>query len=273
MDIDGLLKKKIAGVPVPVIGGVVAAGVAYYAYTIHTAPSDVTDVPEGDAASADPTAEGDPGNAALGQPTFYASNPGAVYGTGSTVTATTTQDTDDAWKRRAVEWLIANGTDASLASNAMSKYLNGAQLTFEEGAARDKVLAQFGLPPESIPTGKTNLYKGPASKQGEPPVSHIVKGTSDDSFSELALLYYGLGGGIASNLIEAANGGAIKEPFPVGTTIRIPKYHDPKYFVATSHTRSLYDIAKRNGTTAARIHELNGEREFPVKVGTRVRVA
>lgn len=268
IDLDALAKRKIAGVPLPIAGGVLAAGAAYAAWKTTRVPSDpAEDVPEGDASG---NAEGD--SADGGQPIFLATAPGAINGTGSTVTSANTQDTDEAWKRRAIEWLVAQGNDPSTASRAMSKYLNGSQLSFDEGALRDAAIGQFGLPPESVPTGKTQVYKGPASKQGEPPLSHVVKGTSDDSFGELARLYYGMAGEQNANLIEAANAG-VNGPFPVGATIRIPRYRNPKYVRATAHTRSLIDIARKNGTTPARIKELNGDREFPAKVGTRVRVA
>jgi len=247
-----LLKQRIKGIPVVLIVAVVAAAALYGAIRLKPAASE--DEPVEDDGLA-----GDGGDE--GQPVFVANQPPQP----------STEDTNDKWARRAVEWLAANGASLSLASSAITKYINSEDLTFAEGALRDKAVKQFGLPPEGLSTSRTGGYKGPAAKQGNPPTSHTVKGVSDDTFAELGRLYYGLSNWDAVNLIRRANLNVV-EPFPVGTIIRIPLYNDPKYYTATSATRDLYSIARKNGTTPAKVQALNPGRQFPVKAGTRVRV-
>jgi hypothetical protein len=114
---------------------------------------------------------------------------------------------------------------------------------------------------------------GPASAQGTPPCNHKVKGKSDDSAGELANLYYHRNSNEAQGLIRSAN--ATKDwskPIPVGTNLYIPEWREPQYFVATSACRSVQDIARKNGTTPEKLRELNPNKQFPVAVGTRVRV-
>jgi hypothetical protein len=182
------------------------------------------------------------------------------------------EDTNELWGRRAVEWLTANGFTLSMASTAVTKYLSGEPLSYQEGQARDKAVGHFGLPPEGlIPTSTSAAPTPPASKQGTPPCNHTVRGARDNQPAELARVYYGIANADAINLIESKNP-TLTKPYRVGTVVRIPVYRDPKYYVATSACRTLYEIARKNGTTAAAVKELNPGKTFPVKVGTRVRV-
>lgn len=259
-DIGELSHRKIGGVPVAYAGAALAAGGLWYALRAKPTPEPVdTGASAGDSA----------GNAE--QPVFTALPSGTVEGVGS-VTSATTQDTNDAWVRRAVAFLVAAGVGVADASNALNAYVDGAQLSYEQGKLRDRAVAQFGLPPESVPVSPTSGYKGPASRQGTPPLSHKVVGKSDDSFTELAYLYYSLNNADAVRYLTAANPG-VSQPFAPGQAITIPKWHAPKYFRATSATHNLYDIARKNGTTPGAVASLNPGLGFPVKVGTRVRVA
>ncbi len=257
--VKGLSSKKVYGIPVIWIVLIVAAAGLYGAFRLKPAPSDTadaTDVPEGD------------NSADTGQPVFTA-NPVTIAPIESNPDNT---DSNDKWARRSIEWLSANGATLSLATSAISKYINSEDLSFAEGALRDKAVKQFGLPPEGLSQSNTLGYQGPAVKQGNPPTTHTVKGKSDDTFSELGRLYYGLSNWDAANLLRRANL-TIVEPFPVGARITIPPYHDPTYYVATGATHTLYAIAAKNSTTAAKVQALNPGKTFPVKVGTRVRVS
>lgn len=267
-DFDALASRKVAGVPLPIVGAVLAAGAIYGAVKLKpSADPAPVDVPPDDGSGDAPTGDA----SADGQPTFFASPSSfPTVGIGSQVSANT-QDTDAAWTRRATEWLIGQGEDSGDAARAMSKYVQGSPLTYDEGRMRDLAVAQFGLPPENIPTGKTGGYKGPASSQGQPPLRHMVKGVSDDSFGELANLYYHMNSRDAVNLIESANPG-LSGPFAPGTGIKVPEYRNPKYYRATNHVKSVYEIARKNGTTPQKLYELNDQLKFPVKSGTRVRV-
>ena len=273
MDIKALANRKVFGVPVYVIAFVVVIGLAYMAFRLRPTPDTPTDAaatdsgPEGDQADTG----GDASPSDYQPPVFYADKVGPVSLGSSDVS--TNGDTNAAWGQRAVAWLVTQGIDYGLAAHAISKYLEGSNLTFEEGAARDQAIKQFGIPPEPLSVGGVGGYKGPAVRQGVPPTTHHVKGKSDDSAPELARLYYGIADRNAVSLIRAENASVV-EPYAVGSAIRIPRNRQPKYYRATGHIRSLYAIARKNGTTPAEVSRLNPQiKRFPVKPGTRVRVA
>jgi len=258
-----LMRRKVFGIPVLYIALAVAA-IALYAAIRYKPATDETPT---DAQATDSSAGEDVSGDYSGvtqQPVFEAT-PSVVVG-GSAV-----QDTNELWGRRAVEWLTGGGATLSLATSAITKYLNGDQLSQAEGILRDKAVHQFGIPPEGLIPTSTAGYTGPASRQGTPPCRHTVKGQSDNSFPELALLYFGLNNADAINQLHAANASLI-EPFRTGQVVQIPAFHAPRYVVATSATRTLYAIASKNGVTAATVQALNPGMVFPVKVGTRVRV-
>lgn len=268
LDLEGLSHKKVAGVPVVYAGAVLAAGGLYWAIKSKSTPA-----PSDGATAADSAGAGDTtGN--TNQPDFVANNVPTVSGVGSSVTSATTQDTNDAWIRRAVEWLVQNGTPVGEASAALTAYVNGDPLSTDQGALRDKAVQQFGLPPETVPVNGQSApprYNGPASSQGTPPLTHTVKGKSDNSAQELARLYYGLSNADSVRLIAAANPSLV-EPYAVGAQVTVPKFHAPKFYKTTAATHSLYDVARKNGTTPAAISALNPGLQWPVKIGTRVRV-
>lgn len=128
---------------------------------------------------------------------------------------------------------------------------------------------QTPTPPNQPTTPRPST--APASKQGEPPLNHVVKGSRDNTPAELARLYYGTNSTDAINKIKAANDTTLP-PYPVGSSVHIPEKYEPKYFDATAHIDTEYEIARRNNTTADKILALNPGMHFPVKAGTRVRV-
>lgn len=278
MDIKSLTAKKVAGIPVAylVLGVVVIA--LYGALKLKpSAPADTT----GDT-TPPPDTTGDAPDTS--QPVFLATptimQPSGVQ---SSVSSTPMADTDELWKRRAIDWLRQNGYTLDVATSAITKYLNGELLTAQEARARDAAVGQFGIPPESVPGTATEPmpptvipttpnYNGSATRQGTPPTVHVVKGKNDDTYGELALLYYGRhGAGGVNNLIHSWNP-TLNQPFPVGTRVTIPRYEPAEWYRANAAHRTAADIARKNGTNVVRIKRLNPDLRFPVRIGTRVRV-
>jgi len=265
MKLDALMSRKVAGIPVVWIALAIGVVAVYGAIKLKPAP-EVVDAPE------DEEEEEFDGNIDNAQQPVFVANP---------VPQPSTADTDQKWSLRAQDWLRLNGVTPELATAAITKYLNEEPLNETERAAVNRAIQEFGYPPESTPNAPSapnpnpeTGYKGPATKQGTPPLTHVVKGTSDDSVTELSRLYYGSDSPDHINRIKSATQNLTNPgPYRVGSRVTIPKYADPKYYKATAATRDVYTIARKNGTTAAKVYELNNMMKFPVKVGTRVRVA
>lgn len=262
---EELAQKKVGGIPVLWIGIVIAAIALYGAFRLKPAP----EVTEEDIAAED-AAEDEEGDFDTDQPVFSAT-PVIMQPSGPSVASTPMEDTNELWGRRSIEWLTANGYSLTLATSAITKYLDGSTLSMQEAEARDKAVKQYGLPPEGLLPTKTAGDKSPASAQGVPPTRHTVRGERDNQPAELARVYYGINNADAINLIDAANP-TVPKPYRVGQVVKIPEYRQPKYFKATSAVRSLYEIARKNGSTPQKIAELNPGMKFPVAVGTRVRI-
>lgn len=259
-----LMGKKVAGIPVLWIALIIALVALYGALRLKPAAPEEEDIPEGDEDT-----DGDIGD--TGQPVFSAT-PVVMQPSGPSVASTPMEDTNDLWGRRAVEWLIANGFSVTVATNAITKYLGGETLSVTEGQARDKAIKQFGIPPEGLVTTSTAATpSAPASAQGKAPTTHTVRGARDNTPAELARVYYGIANADMINLIDAANPTSTK-PYRVGQRVRIPAMREPKYYRATAAVNTLYAIARKNGTDAAKVSELNPGMRFPVRVDTRVRV-
>jgi hypothetical protein len=261
MDIKSLASKKVAGVPVIWVLAIVAGIGLFSALRLKPQTGETTE-PLEDAPEGDPTD--------TQQPVFIANTP-PVVNEQIDVDENNQGDTNEAWGRRAISYLNSTGASPSLSSSAISKYLSEETLSYAEGLLRDKAVTQLGIPPEGILRTSTGGYKGPASAQGTPPTTHTVKGASDNTFKELARLYYGLDSADATNTLRAANASKL-EPFISGARITIPKFNRPRYYRATSATRTIFAIASKNATTPAAISQLNPGITFPVKPGIRVRV-
>lgn len=128
-------------------------------------------------------------------------------------------DTNDAWLQKSVAYITSQGTDATSAVNALRKFLEGESLSFAEGQIRDAAVKQFGVPPITPAPSTTELYNGPATKQGSPPLTHRVIGASDNQPSELALLYYGSAS--AGNINVIKSGGDTRDLYNVGDSVKI----------------------------------------------------
>jgi len=144
--IRAFMARKFLGIPAGVFVVIFAGVLLFVAIRMKSSDTtaadstDTTDTPSGDAGPTDDTQ----------QPDFS-----AVPSDGSTatpvITTVATNDTNDAWQRRAITWLMGNGYSVEIATTAINKYLNGGKLTTQEAKARDAAITQFGLPPESIP--------------------------------------------------------------------------------------------------------------------------
>jgi hypothetical protein len=81
--------------------------------------------------------------------------PAPAAGTNTTVT------TNDAWLKQGVAFLGTSGVTGGIAQSALSLYLDGNQMSYAQGVLRDKVIAQFGLPPNLGPSGPTAMPHSP----------------------------------------------------------------------------------------------------------------
>ncbi len=278
-----LLSKKIAGIPVLYIGAVAVAILAFVAWKINPKLSDE----EGTDIGTDEVDQSDDVSSAL--------NPDAYAGLSSNGTVTVTQpngssdsvdvvvETNDKWITKSVAFLVAQSlATGGDAHEALSKYVNGEQLSIDEGKLRDAAIARYGLPPESFTPGGTVGPTPPVvvptkptipKRNGNPPTVHTVSAAGDNSYTEIAKLYYGRTDGPTIDLLQVANqklGHA--GPWALGTKVNIPVYTVPKYFVATAAIHTMAKIAAKNGISQVALQELNDSTKFPVKVGTRVRV-
>lgn len=276
MDLKGLMEKRLFGIPVLylVIGFVLI--LAIVAYRMKPSIDEAATDDEGDPSEGNPTE--------TGQPLFLA-NPPPVYSTPEPTEETESANTDDnqKWLRRAIEYIATSGiATADMATVALQKYLNGEQLSIAEGRIRDAAIKKIGLPPE-IPTsgGTASPTPIPAPTKPTPkkyiaPAFHDVTGDTDNTYTKLAKLFYNRTDNASIDLIQSYNvSKPQKGPFKKGERFWIPAYHAPKYIKATTTMRTATDIIKKNPplNSLKMLQSLNDGMTFPVKVGTRVRVA
>lgn len=283
-----LMSKKVAGIPVLYIAALVVAILAVVAWRMKPAAAPADDPgAEADAAAEDGTG----GDASTETPPVYVSNPSSPSAPIPDPNAEPTVDDNEKWKRRSIEWLATQGVTAYTATEAIRKYLAGEQMSQAEGVLRDKAIAHFGLPPEIPDQGGTDdpvvdppvvtppvvtpPVVTPPAKKYIAPGYHTVTGSADDSYTDIARLWYGRTDNASIDLIQSYN--VTKPhagPFAKGTRFYIPPYHAPKYVTATkSMNTSTQFIAKNPPLNSLKmLLELNDGMKFPVKVGTRVRV-
>jgi len=259
-----ILKGKTFGIPTPLLAVIVLAG-GYFVYTRFaggtSTAEDSTDTTAGD------------GTGETSQPIFSTTD--VSSGTDSTsTTETTSSDTNTAWTARAVTYLVGKGYDHTIAEGGLANYLAGETLTYEQNQAVKAALAQYGPPPEGI-TGVSAVanYSGPAVRQGTPPTKHVIKGSADDSYQELARLYYGRTDAATIRQLQNANRTIAK--LSVGVTVTIPKHANPRFITTTARRRTAAQIAKYAKVSQTALIELNPKLDFtkPLKVGIRVQVA
>jgi len=191
--------------------------------------------------------------------------------------ADTVEQTNDMWLRSAAEY-IAN--DAKLASygealEALSAFLNGDDLTYDQGKIRDAAIAKLKAPPEPIgKVGKTGTQ--PAQKQFSGSVgTHTVKGDNDNTAAKLAQLYWGNADANHVNKMAEfnANLGPASTTYAVGTKVRIDNYYQPRYYTVQNKNNDWKwdQLAKNYGLSVLQLQALNPGLTQPIPKGTKVR--
>jgi hypothetical protein len=263
-----IARKKVAGVPVIYLaaGAVVILAIVAYKMRPSSAPEDPT--------TGDPT-EG--GLAPTPNPYDSLSSDGTVtvvQGGPSTVPDEEVS-TNSTWVTKGAAWLVKNkSVPGSDAIAALNKYINGQDKSYDEKQWVDAVIAEYGAPPDGIAEGGKTGYK-PASTQGTPPTTHTVKGASDNTYGDIAALYYGHNDQPTFDLVQAANPNlGLTGPFPVGTKINVPAYHVPSYYTVPSNVKSMTSaqVASKNGISVYQIEALNNTSKTTWTKGSRVRV-
>lgn len=280
--IKALMARKVFGIPVLYLVAVAVAVLGYFAWKMKPA----TDKPEEET----PSSDGSEGEQPLsGQPVFT-SNPAPTYVQPSgDVSTEPSVDTNDKWLRRSIEWVAANkGVGVDEAQVALQAYLNGDQLSVRQGQIRDFAIAHFGLPPELVTSGGTVDAPVPVpipdeppptptpTPNAQPPTYYTTK--SGDTWTSVCRKFYGNGDNAHVDYLQSWNvrsGAPHSGAMRAGIRLFVPNYQPPKYIKATATMRTAADIIKRNPplNSAAMLSELNDGMKFPVKVGTKVRVA
>lgn len=269
-----LMRKKVAGVPVIYLAGaaVIILGIVAYRMKPTTNPA-TTDNTATDAAN--PSGATDEANAGAD----YA----GLSSTGTVVVApqTTTpvdavKETNESWGRTAATYLTTEKHhNAGDAQEAITLYLQGSPLSFDQGAMRDEAIAKLGYPPEALDTIGT-VSQRPAKKQiVSLPGYHTVENSGDNSFTKIAALEYGTGNDehtqeIAAKNTQYGNGGDI---LPVGTRVYVPVFTQAQYYVATKTTLTSGAIGKKFNMPSTAVEALNPGFTWPIPVGRKVRVA
>ena len=132
--------------------------------------------------------------------------------------------TNDEWLKRGVMFLAGTGVSPGEAQLALSQYLEGHELSFEQGRMRDDTIRELGMPPSPVLVGSTR--PDIARVQGPLPRAHTVKNTNENTATKLAMLYYGRKDDFAVAAITSANGGA--SSYAIGSPVQIPILPAPK---------------------------------------------
>jgi hypothetical protein len=273
MDWKSLSSKKIAGIPVLYL---VAAAVVIFAVWAWQMKSS-GDEPTGDEnTTGESVPESEDDSAAADYSGLTTSGTVTVVQPATEETESVKQTNDD-WFRAAVAYLIEEKkATAGEAQTAINNYLEGNDMSYEQGALRDAAVVKLGLPPERIAT------LGNVASKADPPFQrqfsnfpgkHTVKGKNDHQPWQLAA-YYGNPNWDNANLIAAANPklGPPNTIYPVGTVVNIPAWVSPSWATTTSSMRHFKTVAAKNGTTVDALRMLNPNKQEPFAVGIKVRI-
>ena len=271
--VQEIMHKKVAGIPVVYLGGAAAIVLAIIAYRMRNnnpAPATATD---GSATGIDAN-----GAATATDESLYgglATNGTVVVAPQAPAAQDVVQATNDSWLRSSVADVVkANLATAGDAQAALSKYLAGDNLSFDEGKIRDYALKTDGLPPEPLQTIGT-VSTPPAQKQFSVfPGTHTVKGDNDNTPEKLAQLYYGRSDYIVVDSIVSQNYnlGPRTAVYTPGTVVHIPAYTEPRYFTAVKGYQYPTQIAAKNGISYAQLLGLNPGASYPLPIGRKIRV-
>ena len=148
---SNLMRKRVGGVPVVYLAGGVVLILAVYAYRARS-----TTTKAGDAATATPV----DGTGTLGGEVYPNMPQGTVIVAPVTSApsgpSNSSIETNDQWLRSGVTLLAKSGKGPGVAQEALQAYLNGNRLSYEQGAMRDTVLSELGLPPYPPDSGGTD---------------------------------------------------------------------------------------------------------------------
>lgn len=262
-------RRKIFGIPLLYLVGAGVIIVAIVAYKMKPA-TPATPAADADTPSTDANADTNDESAYSGLSTN-----GTVIVAPQPTTTTTVVETNDTWLKSAVAEVVkAKIATAGDAQSALTKYLAGDNLSFDEGKIRDYALEKLGIPPEPLYQIGT-VSEAPAQKQFSLfPGTHTVKGNNDNSAGKLAQLYYGNADANHVNSIVSRNFnlGPSSTTYPPGTKVTIPEWTTPRYYTVQKGYQYPTQIAAKNGIQYAQLIGLNPGVTFPVAVGTKVRV-
>ena len=250
MTFTEIAHKKVAGIPVLYLAAAAVAILAVVAWKMKP--------------TASPEPPSDNGGSVADNaidPTDYSGL--ATQGTVTVQPSTTPTDANPSitsnsdWVSKGVQWLVAEGkADGTTAVTALSNYINDSDLTFDQNTLVNLWIKQAGPPPDGV-AGTSHIGGAPAKKQfDKPPGSHTVTNENDDTFSKIALLYYGNGSPDSVDLLEFSNPGLGTGTLAVGTRVTIPVYHTPVYWIVPSKM-SWAQAASMNSETETQLRNLN----------------
>lgn len=269
--------KKVLGVPVLYVAGgaVIILAVVAWKMKASTPPVDTsTDAQATNGSAADNAIDGSQyaGLDTQGTVTVAPQPTPAPSDANSSIT------TNDEWVSKGVIFLTQQKhVDGTLAYEALSRWVNGQDYTADQKTLIDEVFTEYGPPPDGGGGGAAG--NKPAQKQGNPPTTHSVTGSNDNKLAYLATLYYGSSDlAHKMDLIQGdkANASIGGGPYPIGTKVFIPLYHEPKYYVTTVANMTKSQVASKNGITVEQLAVYNNGPNFDSKTafskGTKLRV-
>jgi hypothetical protein len=145
---ENILTKQVAGIPVGAWGVVVAGGLGI-AYMLNKGANRAE-------TSQEPLVEPGVGTGLVPAGAAFVPSDSSQQDTGP--------ENNQAWGQQALNWLITQGHNATVADNAIRKYLVGETLTLQENALVGLALAKFGAPPEALPPTTVPPIPPPASE-------------------------------------------------------------------------------------------------------------
>lgn len=280
MNYSEIMKKKVLGVPVLYLAAGFVAILAVVAWRMKSTPD--TNTAGVNPADATAGAEDEASNAlagmeASGAYSGYTTNGSVIVTPTPTPTQNAEEQTNQKWLASAIDYVVNDAKLATVgqAQLALTKYLDGEDLSYDEGRIRDAALTKLKLPPEGV--AKVGITaSAPAQKQfSASSGKHTVKGTNDNTAALLAALYYGVGDDLHRDRIVEYNTdlGLASTTYPVGTVVTIPAYTNPNYYTVTgkNNDTSVSVVAAKHGLSVAQIQALNPGLTYPISVGTKIR--
>lgn len=276
MNFNEFAAKKVLGVPILYLIGAAVAILVVVAWKMKPSKPDAVDETPVDAAdvggeTADPYDDFETKGTVIVQPTVPNPDPNL---------SNQSIETNQQWVTKGTTFLLtenkASGTEAA---SALNKYLTGQDRSYEEDILINLVIKELGPPPDGSDQGGTTGPK-PVGKQFTGAGTHTVQGTSDNTASSLASLYYNSNAQDRVDLIEAANVGKGGGPWATGAKITVPEYTVPKFYITpASGYLSAKNLAAKQGVSLDKLALLNNPAggiynpEYRFGPNSRVRIA